>query len=876
MAKGVAFELEWASSLQAGVTRLSESATEKSSAAKLDIILLDLALPDSEGLETFNRIHRLVPDLPIIVLTSTNDDDVAIQAMQAGAQDYLVKGDINRHLLQRAMRYAIERQRNEMALRETQRLIHEIADIAPEFVTIYDLEAQQSIYINRQLANLLGIDTGKLAQLTPRDWIEKEDYAQLETIFARLRTAVDNEIATFEYRARHSSGEWRWLHSELTPFARNGQNEVRQILITSHDITERRRAELALRHSEERYRDLVENGGLFVVTHDADGRILSANQNVLHFLGFTGENDLQNYRISDFLLTAQPDDFTNYLEQVLKTKRAQGTAKFQAPGGKHSVFEFDNTLRANGGQQVIRCIARDVTDRVRAAEAVRSSEDRYHDIVEHSGLLIGAHDVAGRLIAVNRATWEFFGCASAAELEGRAISEILAADARAKFEPYLKNILANGHADGTMRVRLADGAERLLEYDNSLRQDAADAPPVIRFIAHDVTERRQSALQIRESEERFRLIAQNSTDLIGQYSLTGDVLYVSPALTRLLGYLPEERLGRSVYELFHPDDMEEVRRTHRTLLENGGTQSLAFRYRHQAGHYVWCESNAQLLKREDGGPDELLVITRDISERKRTDEALRESEERYRDLFENANDVVFTCDLQGRLTSFNKAGELLTGYARDEVLRKGALETYQKDFTKIVQQLLESKLEGKSKTQYELVLETREQKRLVLEVSTRLIYKLGQPVGVQAIARDVTERKRVEEERNRLHKQLEAEQQLFQAVLKQMPAGVMIADAPSEKILLANEQAARLLRCPMTDLVGELRFEAYQLDGKRIRSADMPLLRAMRDGETVTNVEIIVRRHDGSMFTAHVEAAPILRHGRIVAGVIAFNDISEQ
>ncbi len=876
MAKGVSFELEWASSLQAGVARLSETASENSSTPKIDIVLLDLALPDSDGLETFTRIHRLAPDLPIIVLTATNDDEIAIQAMQAGAQDYLVKGDINRHLLQRAMRYAIERQRNEMALRETQRLIHEIADIAPEFVTIYDLGAKQSIYINRQLANLLGIDTGKLTQLTPKDWIEREDYAQLEIIFEQMRLAADNEVVTFEYRARHSNGEWRWLHSELTPFNRNAEGEVRQILITSHDVTERRQAELALRQSEERYRDLVENGGLYVVTHDTQGRILSANQTVLHFLGFTGEKDLQTYRLSDFLLPAQPDDFTNYLDDILKAKRVQSSAKFQAPGGKQIVLEFDNTLRVNGTQAVIRCIARDVTDRVRATEAVRTTEDRYHDIVENSGLLIGTHDVEGRFVAVNRATWEFFGCANAAELEGRLISDILTPEASSKFKDYLTAVTTAKHASGTMRVKTAQGEERLLAYDNSLRQDAADVPQVIRFIAHDITDRRQSEVQLRAGEERFRLIAENSTDLIGQYSQTGEVLYASPALTRLLGYAPADRIGHSVYELFHPDDVEEVRRAHRSLLENGGAQSLAFRYRHQAGNYVWCESNAQLLKREDGQPDELLVITRDISERKRADEALRESEERYRDLFENANDVVFTCDLQGRLSSFNKAGELLTGYTRDEVLHKGALEKYQPDFTKIVQQLLESKLEGKSKTQYELTVETRDEKKLVLEVSTRLIYKLGQPVGVQAIARDVTERKRVEEERNRLHKQLEAEQQLFQAVLKQMPAGVMIADATSEKILLANEQAARLLRVPMTELVGELRFEAYELNGKRIRTAEMPLMRAMRNGETVTNAEVIVRRNDGSMFTARVEAAAILRHGRTVAGVIAFNDISEQ
>ncbi|HYE74474.1 MAG TPA: response regulator, partial [Blastocatellia bacterium] len=190
MAKGVAFELEWASSLAAGLARLAQN--------EIDIVLLDLALPDSEGLETFNRIHRSVPDLPIIVLTVTNNDDLAIQAMQAGAQDYLVKGEINRHLLQRAMRYAIERQRSESALRESQRLIQEIADVTPEIIVIYDLDEQRSVYVNRQLANILGYSTGQLTQLTPKDWVVPEDYPRLDELFKQLRQSADGEVLEIE------------------------------------------------------------------------------------------------------------------------------------------------------------------------------------------------------------------------------------------------------------------------------------------------------------------------------------------------------------------------------------------------------------------------------------------------------------------------------------------------------------------------------------------------------------------------------------------------------------------------------------------------------------------------------------------------------
>ncbi len=744
MAKGVAFELEWASSLAAGLARLAQN--------DIDIVLLDLALPDSEGLETFSRIHRSVPELPVIVLTATNNDDIAIQAMQAGAQDYLVKGEINRHLLQRAMRYAIERQRSESALRESQRLIQEIADVTPEIIAIYDLEEQRSVYVNRQLSNILGYSTGQLTQLTPKDWIAPDDYPRMEELFQRIRSCADGEILELEYRAKHATSSWRWLHSELTVFARREDGEVRQILISSHDVTERRRAEEALRQSEERYRDLVEN----------------------------------------------------------------------------------------------------------------------------SGLLIGTHDVEGRFLSLNRATWKFFGVNNTQDLQGRRISELVAPEVRGKFDQYLQRVIQEGRAQGLMRVRLPGGAERLLEFDNSLRTDTPGQPDVIRYIARDVTERRQAERKIRESEERFRLIAEKSTDMIGRYSATGEVLYLSPAVTRILGYEPEDCVGRSIYEFFHVEDVEEVRQAHTTLLNSPLTQNVTYRCRHKDGHYVWCESNARLV-RQPSGAQEILAITRDVSERREADEALRESEERYRDLFENANDIVFTTDLQGNLTSFNKAGELVTGYTREEVLEKGAFASFTPEFRKIVREMLEKKLTGKSKTQYELELTAKEGHQLILEISVRLITKNGKPSGVQGIARDITERKRADAERAKLMKDLESERTLLQGVLRQMPAGVMIVEAPSGKVILVNEQAAHIMRRSMQELRDGVKFEFFHLAGKRYQPHEWPLTRAIDAGEVVASEVLQTRRSDGAVITLQVEAAPVRnKRGRIVAGVMAFNDITER
>lgn len=869
MAKGVAFELEWASSLAAGLARLAQN--------DIDIVLLDLALPDSEGLETFNRIRRSVHDLPVIVLTATNNDDIAIQAMQAGAQDYLVKGEINRHLLQRAMRYAIERQRSESALRESQRLIQEIADVTPEIILIYDLDEQRSIYVNRQLSTILGYTTGQLTQLIPKDWIAPEDYPRLEALFQQMRLSADGEVSELEYRAKHASSGWRWLHSELTVFARREDGQTRQILITSHDVTERRRAEEALRQSEERYRDLVENGGLFVALHDLEGRLISVNKIALEFLGLTRPEEVRGLELRDYLLSAQPASFTQYLERLLQDGHAQGTVRLKSPSGKVVIVEYNNTLKPiNAKKTIVRCIGRDVTERETAVEAIRASEERYRDLVENSGLLIGTHDIEGRFLSLNRATWKFFGVHSTQDLIGRQISELLPFEARPKFKEYLQTVVENGRAQGFMRVKLPDGTERLLEFDNSLRQDDPHQPGVVRYIAHDVTERKQAERKIRESEERFRLIAENSTDMIGRFSPTGDVLYVSPASTRMLGYDPEECQGRSIYQFFHVEDVETVRRAHTLLLNNPETQSVTYRCRHKDGHYVWCESNARLV-RQPNGAQEILAITRDVSERQEADEALRESEERYRDLFENANDIVFTTDLSGTLTSFNKAGELITGFTRNEVLAGAAFDSFTPEFRKIVGNMLESKLSGKSKTQYELALKAKEGHELILEVSVRLITKLGKPVGVQGIARDITERKRIDEERGKLMKQLEAERTLLQAVLKQMPAGVLIVEAPSGQVLLVNEQAARIMRRTVQELREGVQFESFRLDGKRYQPADWPLTRALEKGEVVNGEQLQLRRRDGAVVTLQVEAAPIRnKRGRIVAGVMAFSDITER
>ncbi|MCS7316252.1 MAG: PAS domain S-box protein [Bryobacteraceae bacterium] len=140
------------------------------------------------------------------------------------------------------------------------------------------------------------------------------------------------------------------------------------------------------------------------------------------------------------------------------------------------------------------------------------------------------------------------------------------------------------------------------------------------------------------------------------------------------------------------------------------------------------------------------ALRAEILERQRTEETLRASEERYRNLFDSANDMVYTHDLQGFFTSINRAAERITGYTREEALRMNISDVVVPEHLELARQMIVRKLGGESSTTYEIAIRTKDGRRLLVEVSSHLTFEDGKPVGVLGIAREITERKRLEEQ----------------------------------------------------------------------------------------------------------------------------------
>jgi two-component system, NarL family, sensor histidine kinase UhpB len=197
--------------------------------------------------------------------------------------------------------------------------------------------------------------------------------------------------------------------------------------------------------------------------------------------------------------------------------------------------------------------------------------------------------------------------------------------------------------------------------------------------------------------------------------------------------------------------------------------------------------------------------------------ALRLSEERYRELFENANDIVFTTDLEGNFTSINRAGERLSGYGRAEVLSMNFSAVVSPEYVEAARRVREAKLSGEDEsTRYELEIVMKDGRRVPLEANTRLITHEGRPVGVQGIARDITERKQAEQALRRANEQLEeAIRRIAHALHDEAGQLLTMVYLALEEIAgqLPPEQRVRLERIsvPLDQATDQLRRLAHEL-----------------------------------------------------------------
>jgi PAS domain S-box-containing protein len=341
-------------------------------------IISDLTLPDSQGMETFTRIRAHASNAPIIVISGTDDEQLALAAVREGAQDYLVKGRFDAPGLRRALNYAIERRHVEQVLAESEQhyrhLLQSITDYT-YVVMLRDGEAVGTTY-SPSSVNVTGYTPEDYAA-DPRLWLRMVHREDQSAVIEHARRAMAGETpGPLEHRLFHRNGELRWVRNTVIPRRDMDGNLVAYDGLI-RDITLRKTAEEQVIKSEAFYHSLVESLPQHIIRKDVNERFTFANQKFCQLLGkpldqIIGRTDFDFYP-ADLASKYQTDD-----RYVIKTGRLFETVEVnQSPGGeKRFVNVIKSPIHDSKGRVMgIQGIFWDITERIRSEEDLRRAHE---------------------------------------------------------------------------------------------------------------------------------------------------------------------------------------------------------------------------------------------------------------------------------------------------------------------------------------------------------------------------------------------------------------------------------------------------------------------------------------------------------------------
>jgi PAS domain S-box-containing protein len=547
--------------------------------------------------------------------------------------------------------------------------------------------------------------------------------------------------------------------------------------IYARDITEHRRAKEALRQAEQKFRTIFDNtsDGIFLLDLEAR-KFAMCNASCLQMLGYTQE-EFMNLGIPDLHLPADLPFIYAQFEKFLRGgKPLRHDIRFKRKDGSILFVDLSPDLVLLDGKRYVVVALKDITERKRAEETLAESEKKYRSLVENIPDVTWTTDRQGRTLFISPNAMEVYGY-SAEEICAGSDTWLrnVHPDDRPRVEEAFHELFTRKKMfDVEYRIRRKDGTWIWL-HDRSVSSYQKDGQWYADGVFSDITERKQMEEELRrysenleelvaartaelqESEKRYRSLAENAPDVIQRFDRDLRHLYVNSAFELATGLSPDAVIGKTDRELGLPADLIPFwEKAAQTVFRTGESQIIVFEMPTPEGrrHY---EAHLVPELAQDGSAEHILAITRDITERKRAEEALRESEEKYRLLFENANDAIYLHEVsrEGPRKIFvaNEAACRMLGYTREELLRMTIADIDVPEQVEKIPAILD-RLFSEGYAVFETEHMRKDGSRVQVLVSIRT-FDLHGTMVMLSIVRDITERKQAEEALRRLNEQLE-------------------------------------------------------------------------------------------------------------------------
>lgn len=391
----------------------------------------------------------------------------------------------------------------------------------------------------------------------------------------------------------------------------------------------------------------------------------------------------------------------------------------------------------------------------RAVEALRESEQKYHNLLEqaNNGIAI-IQD--GKCKYINHRLAKIFGYSVEELIDTAIIKHIHPSEIPKLTDRYERRIAGEKIPQVyETKIKLKNGLEKYVEI-NAVIINYQEEPADFAII-RDITDRKLMEEALSKSEERFRTLVEATSDWIWEVDKNGVYTYASPKVKDLLGYDPEEVIGKTPFDLMPPEEAKRMAGWFRDVIKSQKSfAGLENTNLHKDGRSIVLETSGVPIFDSNGNLSGYHGIDRNITDRKKAEEVLRGSEEKYRSLVDGTNDAIITVDLNGNITSWNKAARKMMGYDKKEVMGKPIAMLAPEEIRDEQKTVIMKVKEVGFIKDYETIRVTKRGVRIPVELSLNAMKDNGGViVGISGIIKDITERKRAEkallesEERNR-------------------------------------------------------------------------------------------------------------------------------
>ncbi|MDD4923240.1 MAG: PAS domain S-box protein [Dehalococcoidales bacterium] len=622
-----------------------------------------------------------------------------------------------------------------------------------------------------------------------------------------------------------------------------------------------------LARSEKKYSTLVEqsNDGIIIIK---DGVIKFANREMIRMTGFTFKETIGKPLI-DFVSP-------RYKELVSEryTRRMAGEdvpnryeIEINRKDGNIIPAEINASIIEHEDCLADMAIIRDITERKEAEEALKESESKYRLLVEN--IPVGVAIMRGAKILFTNSQNEQMSGYTIEELKNINPYDVIYEEDRARVTEYAAMRARGEPAPGSYDVRIIhkDGSLRWLRR-SVVRIDWLGEKASL-IIDADITERKKAEEALKESEERFRQVADSADEWIWEVDADGVYTYSSPAVERILGYTPEEIIGKKhYYDLYPADVREEFTKTSMAVAEQKQSfSSFANPNVHKNGSIVILDTTATPVLDKEGNLLGYRGVDMDITERKKAEQALKESEERYRTFAESTHEIIQSIDTDGSILFVNKAWHDILGYSEEDLSTISLTDIIHPDSMEHCNNMFREVMSGKSFPFVEAKFKKKDGSIVYVEGSAAPRFLGDKVIATQGFYADVTERNKAEEA-------LRQEKDYAQSIVNTAQAIILTLDTKG-RIVDFNPYMEEISGYTIEEVRGKNWLNTFLPERNRQKTREL-FSTAIGGRKTAGNIDIIVTKNGEERFIDWHDTTVKDKDGKIIGLLAVGQDITDR